>query len=64
MDGAHSRTLERALKVLDSKERLAVALELPFDDIDKYISGELPLPDNAFLVAIDIVANGGARKGA
>ena len=58
MDGAHRRTLERALKVLGSKERLAVVLELPPDDIDSYISGEKALPHQAFLTAIEIVANG------
>ena len=58
MDGAHSRTLERALKLLETKERLAVALELPVEEIDLYIAGDKPLPDQAFLAAIDIVANG------
>lgn len=58
MDGAHSRTLERALKLLETKERLAVALELPIDEIDLYLSGAKPLPHRAFLTARDIVANG------
>ena len=58
MDGAHKRTLERALKVLETKERLAVALELPVQEIDEYIAGEKTLPHQAFLTAIDIVANG------
>ncbi len=58
MDGAHTRTLERALKVVETKERLAVALELPLDEIDQYMAGEKPLPHQAFLTAIDIVANG------
>jgi hypothetical protein len=31
MDGAHKRTLERALQVVKTKERLAVALEPPLD---------------------------------
>jgi hypothetical protein len=58
MDGAHIRTLERALKILVSKERLAAALELPVHEIDRYICGEKPLPHEAFLAAIDIVAAG------
>ena len=61
MDGAHSRTLERALKVLETKERLAVALELPVKEIDQYMSGERPLPPEAFVLALDIVANGRNR---
>jgi hypothetical protein len=58
MDGAHKRTLERALKVLQPKERLAVALELPLKKIDSYMAGEKPLPHKALITAIDIVAKG------
>ena len=58
MDGAHSRTLERALQVLKSRERLAIALELPLQELDAYFSGRKPLPHEAFLRAIDIVATG------
>jgi hypothetical protein len=61
MDGAHRRTLERALTVLESKERLAAALELPVEEIDLYIAGTKPLPQQAFIAAIDIVANGNRR---
>jgi hypothetical protein len=61
MDGAHSRTLERALKVVQTKERLAAALELPLSELDAYMSGEKPLPHQAFLAALDIVANGNPR---
>jgi hypothetical protein len=56
MDGAHSRTLLRALNVVKTKERLAVALELPLTDIDRYLSGEKALPNEAFITALDIVA--------
>jgi hypothetical protein len=58
MDGAHSRTLERALKVVETKEQLAVALDLPLDELDKYLTGEEPLPHQAFITALEIVANG------
>ena len=58
MDGAHKRTLERALQILRSKERLAVALELPVEELETYMAGERPLPDQAFITALDIVANG------
>ena len=62
MDGAHTRTLERALKIVETKERLAVALELPIEEIDLYLSGAKPLPNGAFLTAIEIVANGPASR--
>jgi len=58
MDGAHKRTLERALQVVKTKERLAVALELRLEDLEVYMKGERPLPNQAFIAAIDIVANG------
>ncbi|TMH45134.1 MAG: hypothetical protein E6H54_06640 [Betaproteobacteria bacterium] len=58
MDGAHKRTLERALQIVRSKERLAVALELPVEELETYMAGERPLPDQAFITALDIVANG------
>jgi hypothetical protein len=43
------------LKVLQTKERLA---EIPLDALEVYMSGEKPLPDRAFITAIDIVAHG------
>ena len=58
MDGAHKRTLERALQIVQSKERLAVALEVPIEELETYMAGERPLPDQAFITALDIVANG------
>ena len=61
MDGAHTRTLERALQVVGTKERLAVALELPLDELEIYMAGEKPLPHQAFITALDIVANGTGR---
>jgi hypothetical protein len=42
MDGAHVRTLQRALEIVATRERLA--------------SGTKPLPPRAFLDALDIVA--------
>jgi hypothetical protein len=58
MDGAHSRTLQRALQIVVTKERLAAALDIETEDLDKYLSGKDPLPHEAFLVALDIVASG------
>jgi hypothetical protein len=58
MDGAHRRTLERALRIVRTKERLAVALEVSLTDLDAYLAGTKPLPNAAFIAALDIVANG------
>jgi hypothetical protein len=62
MDGAHKRTLERALQVVKTKERLAVALEVPLVELESYMAGEKPVPNQAFILALDIVANGRDQK--
>ena len=61
MDGAHSRTLQAALEIVASKEKLANALGISHGDVDAYLSGEKPLPQPAFLRALDIVAAGRDR---
>ena len=58
MDGAHRRTLERALNVVQTKERLAVALEMSVEELESYLSGEKVLPNHYFIMALDIVAGG------
>ena len=60
MDGAHHRTIQRALEVVVTKERLAAALKVPIDDLEAYLKGEKPVPPQVFLDALDIVA---ARRG-
>jgi hypothetical protein len=58
MDGAHKRTLEKALSVVVKKERLAAALDVAMPDLEDYLAGEKPLPQKVFLTALDIVATG------
>jgi hypothetical protein len=58
MDGAHKRTLEKALEIVVTKERLAAALELSEEDLEAILAGTKPLPHQAFLAALDIVAAG------
>jgi hypothetical protein len=58
MDGVHLRTLERALEAVGSKERLASVLDVPAPELEKYLSGETPLPHEVFIEALDIVARG------
>jgi len=63
MDGPHLRTLKEALKVVGgSEERLAVALAMSLDDVKACLEGEKPLPHQAFLDALDIVAHNGTKR--
>ena len=57
MDGVHLRTLERALETLGSKEQLAHVLDVPAPELERYLAGEMPLPNEVFLHALDIVAH-------
>ena len=56
MDGPHVRTLKKALEVVVTKERLAAALGVPAEELEAYLAGEKPLPNQLFLDALDIVA--------
>jgi hypothetical protein len=58
MDGAHARTLRRALEIVVTKERLAAALEVELADLENYLMGNEALPHQVFLAALDIVAHG------
>ena len=49
------------MQVVKTKERLAVALEMPVHELEAYMGEEKPLPDRAFITALDIVANGKQR---
>lgn len=40
MDGAHRRTIQRALDIVVTKERLAAALNVPMHDLKAYLQGE------------------------
>jgi hypothetical protein len=50
------RTLKRALEKLVKKERLAAALGITVEDLEDYLTGKKPLPNNIFMAALDIVA--------
>jgi hypothetical protein len=56
MDGAHSRTLARALEIVVTKDALAAALRIPLEELENYLGGRKPVPQRVFLDAIDIVA--------
>jgi hypothetical protein len=62
MDGVHVRTLERAIEIVQSKERLAVALEISLGVLEAYLAEEKPLPTKLLIEALDIVATNGHQK--
>ena len=51
------RTLKRALAKLGTPERLAAALQITPAELDDYLTAKKPLPNQAFLDALDIVAD-------
>lgn len=60
MDRPPSRTLLRALDMLGTKERLAAALHVRPDELEAYLLGQKPVPNELFLAALDIVAGRGS----
>lgn len=56
MDRPPSRTLQRALGIAGTTERLAAALGISCEELETYLAGQKPLPNEVFLVALDIVA--------
>ena len=56
MDRPPSRTLQRALEFAGTRERLCEALSVSPEDLDAYITGRSPIPNDVFLAALDVVA--------
>jgi hypothetical protein len=59
VDGPQLRTIKKALTTIGDKDRLARALRIPAQELDLYLEGKKPLPQTLFMLALDIVANGG-----
>jgi hypothetical protein len=59
----HSRTLRRALQTVGTKERLAIALNLPIADLEAYMGGKETVPNRVFMAALDIVAHRSTQAG-
>ena len=57
MPTPHIRTLKRALEILETKTRLAIALEMSEPELDEHMRGK-PLPTDKFIEVLDIVAHG------
>jgi hypothetical protein len=55
MDGSHRRTINKALQIARTKERLALALDIALTDLERYLNGEA-MPQEVFIQALDIVA--------
>jgi DNA-binding transcriptional regulator YdaS (Cro superfamily) len=53
---AHTITLNNALEVVGDRGLLAAALGIAPSDLEAYLSGERPMPDQVFLDALDVVA--------
>jgi DNA-binding transcriptional regulator YiaG len=58
MDTAQTRTLQRALEIKGSVEALAAALGTEVETLRKWLSGEARATTQAYLKALDIVAQG------
>lgn len=57
VNAVHSRTLQRALETVGTKERLATALGVPLGDLEAYMVGTQTVPTSVFIAALDIVAH-------
>jgi hypothetical protein len=62
LETAHTRTLQRALKIAGSTESLARALNVPPAELAAWMRGLRPLPTDVYLRALDMVASGSARR--
>jgi hypothetical protein len=58
MPTPHIRTLKRALEIVETKARLAIALDVTPQDLDEYLAGKKPVPTDKFIETLDIVAHG------
>jgi hypothetical protein len=56
MEGPSSRTLQRALDAVGTRERLAELLSISLEDLEEYLAGRKAIPNQLFLAALDIVA--------
>ena len=62
-DSAHTRTLKRAVDVAGSAEKLAELLEASPEMLSAWLLGEVPLPTDKYLKALDVVSQGPHHKG-
>jgi hypothetical protein len=58
-----ARTLHRACLIIGGARELAERLEVPEEDIRRWLKGEESLPEKAFVAAIEIVLLYAAQAG-
>jgi hypothetical protein len=57
-DSPKTRTLRRAVEAVGGPEALAQALNVSPESVTAWLLGQQPLPDDAYLRALDLVSQG------
>lgn len=57
----HSRAVRKAAELLGGRDRLAKALDVPQEEIEKWISGKVTPPHEPFLRVVDIIVDSAAE---
>jgi hypothetical protein len=56
VDRPPSRTLQRALEFVGDHDELAEKLAISRPELEDYLAGRKPIPNEVFLAALDVVA--------
>jgi len=59
----YSRALRKAAELLGGRDKLAKILQVPRDDIDKWIADEAKPPREVFLRIVDLILDEGGPAG-
>ena len=59
----YRRTLEQAALLAGGTLNLSVRLKVPMDRLQNWLSGTEPVPDHAFLDAVDVITAAKLRAG-
>ena len=61
MEPAQLQSIQKAIEILGSKQRLCAALWVPPRELDRYLAGE-PLPQPLLLQVLEILAGNDGRS--
>ena len=61
MEPAQLQSIQKAIEILGSKQRLCAALWVPPRELDRYLAGE-PLPHTLLLQLLELVAENDRRS--
>jgi hypothetical protein len=61
MEQPQQQSIQRAIEILGSKQRLCAALWVPPRELDRYLAGE-PLPQPLLLQVLEILAGESPRS--